>query len=166
VLSALSGSQQVAPNFWVDPRNRVSYQINAQAPQYDLHSLDDLRNLPILGSTSGQAQIVANVASISRTTTSAVEDHYNIRPVINIYGGADGKDLGYVSDQIQKLVDAAKKDLPRILERQKMLQTGQVLFRRLSVDFALVLPFNDSSEAAEPRCSTPSAIKLPDTPRV
>jgi hypothetical protein len=53
----------------------------------------------------------------------------------------------------------------RILERQKMLQTGQVLFRRLSVDFALVLLFKDSSEAAEPRCSTPIAIKLPDTPR-
>ena len=53
----------------------------------------------------------------------------------------------------------------RILERQKMLQTGQVLFRRLSVDFALILPFKDSSEAAEPRCSTPIAIKLPDTPR-
>ena len=113
VLGALSGSQQVAPNFWVDPRNRVSYQINAQAPQYDLHSLDDLRNLPILGGTSGQGQIVANVASLSRTTTSPVEDHYNIRPVINIYGGADGKDLGYVSDHIQKLVDAARKDLPR-----------------------------------------------------
>ena len=53
----------------------------------------------------------------------------------------------------------------RVLERQKMLQTGQVLFRRLSVDFALVLPFKDSSEAAEPRCSTPIATKLPDTPR-
>jgi hypothetical protein len=50
----------------------------------------------------------------------------------------------------------------RILERQKM---SQVLFRRLSVDFALVLPFKDSIEAAEPRCSTPIAIKLPDTPR-
>jgi multidrug efflux pump subunit AcrB len=113
LLSSLSGSEQVAQNFWVDPRNRVSYEINAEAPQYDLHSLDDLRNLPILGGNSGQAQIVANVASISRTTTSAVEDHYNIQPVINIYGGVDGKDLGYVSDQIQKLVDASKKDLPR-----------------------------------------------------
>jgi multidrug efflux pump subunit AcrB len=113
VLGALSGSSQVSPNFWVDPRNRVSYQINAEAPQYDLHSLDDLRNLPILGATSGQAQILANVASISRGTTTPIEDHYNIRPVINIYGGADGKDLGYVSDEIQKLVDASKKDLPR-----------------------------------------------------
>jgi hypothetical protein len=36
------------------------------------------------------------------------------------------------------------QDASRILERQKMLQTGQVLFRRLSVDFALVLPFKDS----------------------
>jgi multidrug efflux pump subunit AcrB len=113
VLGALSGSSQVSPNFWVDPRNRVSYQINAEAPQYDLHSLDDLRNLPILGATSGQAQILANVASITRATTTPIEDHYNIRPVINIYGGADGKDLGYVSDQIQKLVDSSRKDLPR-----------------------------------------------------
>jgi multidrug efflux pump subunit AcrB len=113
VLGALSGSEQTAQNFWVDPANRVSYQINAQAPQYDLHSLNDLQNLPILGGTSGQAQILANVASVSRTTTTPVEDHYNIRPVINIYGAVDGKDLGYVSDHIQKLVDASKKDLPR-----------------------------------------------------
>jgi multidrug efflux pump subunit AcrB len=113
VPSALSGSEEVAPNFWVDPHNRVSYQINAEASQYDLHSLDDLRNLPILGGAAGQAQILANVASIRRTTTSPVEDHYDIRPLINIYGGADGKDLGYVSDEIQKLVNSSRKDLPR-----------------------------------------------------
>ena len=113
VLGALSGSEQTAPNYWVDPGNRVSYEVNAQVPQYDLHSLDDLRNLPILGGSNGQAQILANVASISRSTTSPVEDHYNIRPVINIYGAADGKDLGYVSDHIQKLVDASRKDLAR-----------------------------------------------------
>jgi multidrug efflux pump subunit AcrB len=113
VLGALSGSEQTAQNFWVDPGNRVSYQINAQVPQYDLHSLDDLRNLPVLGGNTGQGQILANVASISRSSTSPVEDHYNILPVINIYGAADGKDLGYVSDHIQQLVDASKKDLPR-----------------------------------------------------
>jgi multidrug efflux pump subunit AcrB len=112
VLGALSGSEQTAPNFWVDPGNRVSYQFNAQVPQYDMNSLDDLRNLPILGG-QGQGQILANVASISRSTTTPVEDHYNILPVINIYGAADGKDLGYVTNHIQKLIDAARKDLPR-----------------------------------------------------
>jgi multidrug efflux pump subunit AcrB len=58
VLSALSGSEQTSPNFWVDPGNRVSYEFNAQVPQYDLPSLDDLRNLPILGG-QGQGQILA-----------------------------------------------------------------------------------------------------------
>jgi hydrophobe/amphiphile efflux-1 (HAE1) family protein len=112
VLGALSGSEQTSPNFWVDPGNRVSYEFNAEVPQYDLQSLDDLRNLPVLGG-QGQGQILANVASISRSTTTPVEDHYNIRPVINIYGAVNGKDLGYVSDRIQKLVDASRKDLPR-----------------------------------------------------
>jgi CzcA family heavy metal efflux pump len=114
VLGALAGSNQTSPNFWVDPTNRVSYQVNAQVPQYDMNTLDSLRDLPILGgSNTGQAQILANAATISRGTTSPVVDHYNIRPVINIYGNVDGKDLGYVANHIQKLVNASKKNLPR-----------------------------------------------------
>jgi CzcA family heavy metal efflux pump len=111
VLGALAGSQQNALNFWVDPTNGVSYQVNAQVPQFDLNSLDALRNLPIRGGT-GQGQILANVAPISRSNTFPVIDHYNIRPVINIYGNVDGKDLGYVADHLQKLIEASKKNLP------------------------------------------------------
>jgi multidrug efflux pump subunit AcrB len=113
VLGALAGSQQVNPNFWVDPKNGVTYSVTAQEPQYQMDSLDALRNLPILGGTGVTPQILANVADISRGNTSAVVDHYDIRPVINIYGNVDGKDLGYVSKQVQRLVDASKKDLPR-----------------------------------------------------
>src|SRR5208282_3958168 len=113
VLGALAGSQQVSPNFWVDPKNGVTYSVTAQAPQYQMDSLDALRNLPILGGTGVTPQILANVATISRSNTSPVVDHYNIRPVINIYGNVDGKDLGYESNQVQRLVDASKKDLPR-----------------------------------------------------
>src|SRR6202034_45589 len=78
-----------------------------------LAPMDALRNLPILGGTGVTPQILANVATISRNSTTPVVDHYNIRPVINIYGNVDGKDLGYVSNQVQKLVDASKKDLPQ-----------------------------------------------------
>ena len=113
VLGALAGSQQVNPNFWVDPKNGVTYQVTAQEPQYQMDSLDALRNLPILGGTGVTPKILANVAHISRSDTSSVVDHYNIRPVINIYGNVDGKDLGYVSKQVQQLVDAAKKDIPK-----------------------------------------------------
>src|ERR1700676_73007 len=113
VLGALAGSQQVTPNFWVDPKNGVTYSVTAQEPQYQMDSLDALRNLPILGGTGITPQILANVAGISRANAPSVVDHYNIRPVINIYGNVDGKDLGYVADHIQKLIDASKKNLPR-----------------------------------------------------
>src|SRR4029077_19494886 len=90
----LAGSQQANPNFWVDPKNGVTYQVTAQEPQYQIDSLDALRNLPILGGTGVTPQIVANVANITRSNTSSVVDHYNIRPVINIYGNVDGKTWG------------------------------------------------------------------------
>jgi multidrug efflux pump subunit AcrB len=113
VLDALSGSFQTNPNFWVDPKNGVSYSINDQVPQYQINSLDALRNLPILGSNTGSFQILGNVANISRSQTSPVFDHYNIRPVINIYANVDGKDLGYVADQVNHLVQETKGKLPR-----------------------------------------------------
>jgi multidrug efflux pump subunit AcrB len=113
VLGALAGSQSTTQNFWVDPKNGVNYQVSTMEPQYQMDSLDALRNLPILGGAGATPQILANVATVSRSTTSPVVDHYDIRPVINIYGNVDGKDLGYVSNQVQKLIEAAKKDLPK-----------------------------------------------------
>jgi multidrug efflux pump subunit AcrB len=113
VLDALSGSFQTGPNYWVDPKNGVSYSINGQVPQYQIDSLDALRNLPILGSNMGAFQILGNVANISRSETTMVVDHYNIAPVINIYANVDGKDLGYVSDQVNHLVQDARGKLPR-----------------------------------------------------
>ena len=131
VLGALAGSQQVNPNFWVDPKNGVTYSVTAQEPQYQMDSLDALRNLPILGGTGVTPQILANVAGISRSATNAVVDHYNIRPVINIYGNVDGKDLGYVSKQVQGSVDASKKDLPRgsLLVLRGQTKTMHFFFR-------------------------------------
>jgi multidrug efflux pump subunit AcrB len=113
VLDALGGSFQTSPNYWVDPKNGVSYFINGQAPQYQIDSLDALRNLPVLGSNNGSLQILGNMANLSRSETSPVFDHYNIRPVINIYANVDGKDLGYVSDQVNRLVQEARGKLPR-----------------------------------------------------
>jgi multidrug efflux pump subunit AcrB len=113
VLGALSGSTQTAQNFWVDPKNGVSYQVNAQVPQYAVDSLNALINLPILAGPGTPLQILGNLARISRSTTSPVIDHYNITPVFNIYGNVSGKDLGYVSSQVSQIVNDATKTLPR-----------------------------------------------------
>jgi multidrug efflux pump subunit AcrB len=110
-----------------------------------MNSLDALRNLPILGGTGITPQILANVADISRSNTTAVVDHYDIRPVINIYGNVDGKDLGYVSKKVQELVDASKKDLPRgsLLILRGQTKTMQSSFSGLywGLVFSIVLVY-------------------------
>jgi multidrug efflux pump subunit AcrB len=110
-----------------------------------MDSLDALRNLPILGGAGATPQILANVATISRSTTSPVVDHYDIRPVINIYGNVDGKDLGYVSTQVQKLVDASKKDLPKgsllIVRGQTKTMESSFTGLYLGLIFSIVLVY-------------------------
>ncbi|HZC34846.1 MAG TPA: efflux RND transporter permease subunit, partial [Chthoniobacterales bacterium] len=124
VLGALAGSNQVSPNYWVDPKNGVSYQVNAQSPQYDISSLNALLNVPIIGSAGVSPQILGNIAQISRSTTSPIQDHFNLRQVINVYGNADGRDLGAVSTAVAKLVDQTRSTLPKA---STIILRGQVL---------------------------------------
>jgi YD repeat-containing protein len=145
LLGALSGSQQVSPNFCVDPKNGITYQLNAMVPQYDINSPGSLMNLPVLGSTTGQNQILANVASLSRSQTSPVMDRFNIRPVINIYGGVDGRDLGAVAREVRKAIDSLQKELPRggVVTLRGQVATMQDSFFGLYVGlvFSMVLVY-------------------------
>lgn len=114
MLISLSGSFQTSPTFWLDPKNRVSYPIVTQAPQYIMDSLQALHNLPI-GSLSSpsQLQILGALSKVSRGWTSAVESHYNVQPVIDIFASIQDRDLGAVAKDIQRIVNKMKKDLPK-----------------------------------------------------
>jgi multidrug efflux pump subunit AcrB len=115
ILLSLSGSGQVSPAYWIDQRFGVQYLINARVPEYAMDSVETLNSSPVNVRTTGAGggQVLANVATISRTTVPPVFTHYNVAPVIDIYGNVDGRDLGGVLKDIQPLVDQAKKDLPR-----------------------------------------------------
>ncbi|MGL5741595.1 MAG: efflux RND transporter permease subunit [Legionella sp.] len=114
LLVTLSGSFQTTPTFWLDPKNGVSYPIVVQAPQYVMTSLNDLRNIPI-GSLSrpSQLQILGAIAKVKRTWTSVVESHYNVQPVIDIFASVQDRDLGAVAKDIQRIIDATSKDVPK-----------------------------------------------------
>src|SRR6202022_3163734 len=105
LLGALSGSSQTSPNFWLDPKNGVSYTINSQSPQYRIDSLDALRAVPIQGTTGtanapgAPSQILGNVVQLTRSSEPPIVTHYNIHPVVDIYGASEGKDLGYVAKE-------------------------------------------------------------------
>jgi multidrug efflux pump subunit AcrB len=128
VLVSLSGSFQTSPTFWLNPRNGVSYSIVAESPQYEMDSLQDLRNIPISGNGT-TPQILASLASIKRGTGLATVSHYNIAPVIDIYGAVQGTDLGGVSRQLDGLIQKDTKNLPR---GSKVVVRGQIETMRSS----------------------------------
>jgi multidrug efflux pump subunit AcrB len=128
LLISLSGSSQTTPTFWLDPRTGVSYNIATQTPQYRVDSLQDLQNVPITNGTA-PPQIMASLGTFTRGSEMAVVSHYNIQPVIDIFGAVDQRDLGGVSRDIGKILDASRKDLP---QGSVLVERGQVLTMRSS----------------------------------
>jgi len=112
VLVSLSGSFQTAPSFWLSPKNGVSYNVIAQAQQYDMASFSDIQNIPV-GQVNGTRELLSDVASIQRGTGMASVSHYNITPVIDIFGAVQGSDLGTVSAAIENIIAKDKSLLAR-----------------------------------------------------
>ena len=130
LLVSLSGSFQTSPTYWLDPKNRVSYQIAAQTPQYRTDTLQDLENIPITGSDpTAPPSLMASLVSTQRGTGMAVVSHYNVAPVIDIFGANTGRDLGAVSRDINKIIEASRQQLPR---GSRVIVRGQVQTMRSS----------------------------------
>src|SRR5579863_128248 len=113
LLVTLSGSGQVKPNFWLNPENGVSYPIVAQMPQYRVNNISELANIPITSQDGGQPRYLGGLARITQGPSPGIVSHYNVQPVIDIFGDTQGRDLGAVSGDINKILADAKKDLPR-----------------------------------------------------
>lgn len=145
LLISLSGSFQTQPTFWLNPENGVSYNVVTQAPQYDMDSLQDLRNLPLTRKTPGGAEMLRDVTSISRGNSIAAINHYDIQRVIDVYGAVDGRDLGGAGADVERIVDKHRKNLPRgsqIIVRGQ-LETMRASFSSLAggLIFAIVLVY-------------------------
>jgi multidrug efflux pump subunit AcrB len=130
LLVSLSGSFQTSPTFWVDPTNRVSYQIATQTPQYRTDTLQDLENIPVTGTDpNAPPSIMASLVSVQRGAGMAVVSHYNVAPVIDVFGSVTGRDLGGVAGDINKIIDATRQQLPR---GSRVVVRGQVQTMRAS----------------------------------
>jgi CzcA family heavy metal efflux pump len=124
MLISLSGSFQTAPTFWLNPNNGVSYNIAVMTPQYRMDSLQALMNTPITSASgTSDPQILANLATVKPISTPAVVNHFNIFPSADVYASVDGRDLGGVADDTQKIVDSFRSKLPR---GTQMIIRGQV----------------------------------------
>jgi CzcA family heavy metal efflux pump len=113
MLVALSGSFQVSPMYYLNPKNGVQYSIVVQNPQYGVQSDQDIKNIPLSSSNQTHQDLLTDVSTIQRTMEPGSINHYNIRRVVDIYGAVQGRDLGAVGREVNRIVDRHKKDLPR-----------------------------------------------------
>jgi multidrug efflux pump subunit AcrB len=129
VLVSLSGSSQTSPGFWFNNKNGVEYQVAVQTPQYQISSIDELLRTPVSGSATGPTQLLGNLVRVSPQSQFAVVSRYNIKPVIDVFVSVEGRDLGSVAKEVDKLVEQARAKLPRGSE---ITVRGQVATMRSS----------------------------------
>ncbi len=126
VLVSLSSTSQVTPNYWVNPQNRVNYVLAVQTPPERIDTVEALLNTPIISGGNQPAQqgqrettnqkppqLLSNLAKLRRTVSEGVVSHYNVQPVFEVYADVQGRDLGGVSADVQRIVDSLRSELPR-----------------------------------------------------
>ena len=156
LLTALAGSSQVNPTFWVDPKTGISYSIATQMPQYRIDSLQALKNLPIrsIGNSAASSsssggpsvsQTLQNLAAFSRSNAPAIVTHYSTRPTMDLYASVDRTDLGSVASDVQRVVAKHAQHLPRDvnIDVRGQVQTMQSSYKGLlgGLLFAIVLVY-------------------------
>jgi multidrug efflux pump subunit AcrB len=122
ILVSLSSNTQVTPNYWIDPAFGVPYFLAVQIPQHKVASMESLLKTPVSSSMTKQAVLLGNIASVERATTVGVVNHFNVQPVYDIYANVQSRDLGGVSQDVQKILDEY---------RPKMSPGNQIIMRGL-----------------------------------
>jgi multidrug efflux pump subunit AcrB len=132
VLVATNSSAQTAPNFWVDPRNSVSYPLVVQVPPYRIDSSQDLETMPVTsGAAVGQGQLLLNLATFGRASVPMAASQLNIRPVFDVHADVQGRDLYSAANDIDAVLAAHRADASKALT---VTLSGQVETMRESYD--------------------------------
>jgi multidrug efflux pump subunit AcrB len=123
LLISLSGSSQTSPTFWLNPATGVSYSVTTQTPQHRMTSLQQLGAMPVGSAGSGKPQRLESVAALRRGAGMAVVSHYNVQPIVDIFGAVQGRDLGGVARDMAPILSEAQKSLPK---GSQLIVRGQI----------------------------------------
>jgi multidrug efflux pump subunit AcrB len=142
VLVATNSSAQTAPNFWVDPRNSVSYPLVVQIPAYQISSSQELQTMPVTsGDNAGESQLLANLAAFGRNTVSMIASQLNIRPVFDVHADVQGRDLYSAAQDIDRVLAAHRPEASKALsvELSGQIETMQESYTGLFTGIALAI---------------------------
>ena len=145
MLISLASSGQVAPTQWLNPNNGVSYQIQVQTPQARIDSFDALNRTPVTGAASpnAQTQLLGNLATMHRSSSTSLVSHYDVQPVFDVYASTDRRDLGGVAAKIDDIVEKYRKDLPKgtTIKVRGQVETMRTSFLRLEIGMVFAVLF-------------------------
>jgi multidrug efflux pump subunit AcrB len=123
---SLSSSEQVYPNFWIDPKQGIPYYLAVQTPERQMSTVSDLLNTSITSASGGAVSPIpntlGNVATMSRRYIQSVINHNNVAPVYDIYASVADRDLGSVASDINKVIGELQ---PRLKPGNTMSLLGQ-----------------------------------------
>jgi len=143
MLLGLSGSSQVQPVYWLNPRNGIQYLVNVRVPEHAMDSLAALEAIPMEGSHPGEgdAELLANLAAMQRTNIPPVDSHYNAKSVIDVLAGVSGRDLAGVLRDIRPLIAETEKELPRgsFISLRGQADTMNTSFAGLGIGLAMAI---------------------------
>jgi len=145
--TSLASSTQVSPNFWTDPTSGTPYYLAVQTPEYRIDSMNELKNTPVtkftVGSSNPVPGLLSNVATLKRDAVPTNANQANVQPLYEIYANADGRDLGSVAADIDKVVAEFK---PQLTPGNRIEVVGQVesmnaSFRNLGIGILFAAVF-------------------------
>lgn len=145
LLVSLSSSEQVSPNYWINPSNAVDYPVAVQTPQYQVDSTEALMATPIHAENNAAPQLLSNLAHLDRGSTASVVNHYNVQPLYDVYANVQDRDLGSVARDVDRVLAELKVKLPRgsFFETRGQVQTMRASFIGLGIGliFAILLVY-------------------------
>jgi multidrug efflux pump subunit AcrB len=144
---SLSSSVQVSPNFWTDPVSGIPYYLAVQTPEYRVNSLNALDNTPVSGVLARNGQpipgMLSNVATLKRDHVATNSNQSNIQPVYDVYASVQGRDLGSVASDINKVIAAVQPQLKagNTVQVLGQIQSMNASFRNLAIGLLFAAVF-------------------------
>jgi multidrug efflux pump subunit AcrB len=138
LLVSLNSSFQTAPNFWLDWKTGVTYNVMVMTPQYKIHSIDTLQNTTATAPNAQLPQLVSNLATIDRDVSPSLVSHYNIQPTLDVLASVQDRDLAGVAGEVDKILADMKSKLPRgsSINVRGQVETMRRSFSGLSIGLA------------------------------
>jgi multidrug efflux pump subunit AcrB len=145
--TSLSSSEQVSPNFWTDPSNGTPYYLAVQTPEWRVSSVNELKNTPVATfTTTGRNTVpglLSNVATLKRDSIQTNANQANVQPVYEIYANADGRDLGSLAGDLNKIVAEYQKQMApgNRIEITGQIDSMNAAFRDLAIGILFAAVF-------------------------